>query len=78
MLLPNKRLALVGMVSKLSFGIYFVHIFIMRNIIWNLDVINQMPGLVQIPVIAIATFLLSLLLSWLISKLPFSKYIIGV
>lgn len=78
MRLPNKRLALVGMVSKLSFGIYFVHIFIMRNIIWNLDVINQMLGLVQIPVIAIATFLLSLLLSWLISKLPFSKYIIGV
>ena len=75
---PNKRMESVGMVSKLSFGIYFIHIFLMRNIIWNLDVVNQLPGLVQIPVIALTTFLTSLFLSWLISKLPFSKYIIGV
>ena len=75
---PNKRLELVGMISKLSFGVYFIHIFLMRNIIWNLDVVNRLPGLVQIPVIALTTFLMSLFLSWLISKLPFSKYIIGV
>jgi len=78
MRLPNKSLALVEKVSKLSFGIYFIHIFLMRDIIWNLDVLNQLPGVVQIPVIALTSFLISLFLSWVISKLPFSKYIIGV
>lgn len=74
----NKRLVLVGTISKLSFGIYFIHIFVMRNIIWNIDAVNQLPGLIQIPVITLTTFLISLFVSWLISKLPFSKLIIGV
>ena len=78
MRIPNKQLRFIGMVSKLSFGIYFIHIFLIKYIIWNIDTINQLPGLVQIPVIAMSAFLLSLFLSWLISKLPFSKYVIGV
>lgn len=75
---PNKRMSTIGQISKLSFGIYFVHIFIMRRIIWNLDVVHSLPWMVQIPVIALSSFLLSLLMSWLISRLSFSKYIIGV
>ena len=74
---PNKQLSIIGQISKLSFGIYFIHIFIMRSIIWKVDAVIQLPGLVQIPVIALSSFLISLLLAWLISKLPFSKYVIG-
>jgi surface polysaccharide O-acyltransferase-like enzyme len=74
---PNKQMSLVSKISKLSFGIYFVHIFIMRRIIWNIDWINHLSGIVQITLIALSSFLLSLFLSWLISKLPFSKYMIG-
>ena len=74
---PNKQMSLVGQISKLSFGIYFVHIFIMRRIVWNFDWINHLSGLIQIILIALLSFLLSLFLSWLISKLPFSKYVIG-
>ena len=64
-------------VANLSFGVYFVHIFIMRRIIWSIGIINDMPGLVQIFLVAIISLLLSYIVSWLISKLPFSKYIIG-
>lgn len=75
---PNKPMSTIGQISKLSFGIYFVHVFIMRRIIWNLDVVHSMPWMVQIPVIALSSFLLSLLISWIISRFFFSKYIIGV
>jgi len=75
--LSNHKIPLISMISKLSFGIYFVHIFIMRNIIWNLDAVTQLPGNIQIPVIAFVTFVMSLLFSWIVSKLSFSKYIIG-
>ena len=77
MRLPNNKISFISMISKLSFGIYFVHIFIMRSFIWNLDPITKLPGIVQIPVIAFVTFVLSLFISWSISKLHFSKYIIG-
>lgn len=78
MRLPNKQLSGVRCVSKLSFGIFFIHIFVMRSIIWNLDVVNSMNWTLQIPVIVLTSFLLSLLASWTISRLPFSKFIIGV
>ncbi len=76
--LPNQPNKFISKVAKVSFGIYLVHIFIMRNLLWRLDMIYELPGMIQIPVVAAATFVLSLMVSWLISRLPFSKYIIGV
>lgn len=64
--------------SRLSFGIYFIHIFLMRSLIWKIDFIQHMSGLVSIFVIAIFTFVASWGIIWLISKLSFSKYIIGL
>ena len=76
--LPNKRHATISKVAKVSFGIYLVHIFIVRNLLWKSCFIVSLPGLLQIPVVAIFTFVISYLVSWAISKLPSSKYIIGV
>ena len=78
MQLPNKQMTIASQISQLSFGIYFVHIFIMRKILWNLDVVYSLPWMVQIPVIVLSTFVLSLFMSWVISRFSFSKYIIGV
>lgn len=64
--------------SRLSFGIYLIHIFVMRDGIWNLSAIQQLQSIIQISTIAISTFILSWLICWCISKLPFSKYIIGI
>lgn len=75
---PNKRFSLISEISRLSFGIYFVHIFILRRILWRIDFIRDLPGLIQIPVVMVATFALSFLVVKLISRLPFSKYLIGV
>ena len=75
---PNKKIAIINEVSKLSFGIYLIHIFIMRNILWRISVITELPGVVQIPVVHILTFLLSFIAVWMLSKLTLSKYIIGV
>lgn len=64
--------------SRLSFGVYLVHILVMRHIVWKSQLIQAMSGVSQIIAIAAVTLLSSFLLTWLLSKLPFSKYIIGV
>lgn len=75
---PNKRIAFIGQASKLSFGVYFVHILIMKQVIWKLDVITEWSGVSQILTIALITIFFSYIFSWLISRLPYSKFIIGI
>lgn len=74
----NKKFSLITEMSRLSFGIYFIHIFIMRDILWSINLIYELPGVIQILVVTMATLILSFLIVKLISRLPFSKYIIGV
>lgn len=64
--------------SKLSFGIYLVHIIIMRNILWKMNWMQEMTGITQIIICSVFTLGLSLILCWGLSKLRFSKYIIGI
>lgn len=64
--------------SSLCFGIYFIHIFVMRNIIWQVPIIKSLSGPISIIFIAIITFITSWGICYLINKLPFSKYIIGI
>ena len=77
-LFPNRHYPLIKQASALSFGVYLVHMFIMRRIVWHIGFIGDLPGLIQIPCIMLITLLASYLVVWLISRLPFSKYIIGV
>lgn len=76
--LPNRRTWAVAQVSRLSFGIYLIHIFVMRSFLWKIHAISLLPGVLQIALIAVATMVISFGAVWLISRLPFSKYIIGV
>lgn len=75
---PRRPLPGLTRLSSLTFGIYFIHIFIMRQIVWQLPFVCRLPSLLQIAAIFVMTFALSWLLTWLISKLPFSRHIIGV
>ena len=61
-----------------SFGIYLVHILIMRQLIWPLLWKYNIHYIIQIPLIVFLTALLSYSLVHLISKLPYSKYIVGL
>lgn len=63
--------------SKLSFGIYLIHILVMRNILWETTWMQNMNGLVQIVVCTILTFTISALISWGVSRIKYVKAIIG-
>lgn len=65
-------------ISNLCFGIYLVHIYIMRNILWNLDIIKEINNYyIQTGAVFLLTAMLSFGVCWLISLLPFGQYIIG-
>lgn len=72
---------LITSLSKLSFGMYLMHIFFLSNIAAIFVQGNPsapiIPVYLAIPVIAILTFLCCALTSKLISLLPGSKWIIG-
>lgn len=63
--------------SICSFGIYLIHIFIMRYFLWDVCNIYKLGGIGSFTV----SFLISLLLSWgltkLILKIKVGKYIVG-
>lgn len=66
-------------ISKMSFGIYLIHIFILRDVVWHwFDMVYIINPAFQIPLMAILTLLLSYMIIKLISILPGSKYIIGI
>ena len=65
-------------IANLSFGIYLIHIFIMRYVLWECDFIQNMDSyIVQTITIAIITFVLSTVSCYLISLLPLASSIIG-
>ena len=67
----------IVMVSNCCFGIYLIHIFVMRSILWDWSVLQNMGGANQIILVTILTFIGSFLITWLISYMPFAEYIIG-
>ena len=69
---------IITLISKYSFGIYLIHIFVMRRMVWNWDFVSQHGCALQIIMTTILTFIISFAIIYLISYLPFSKYIIGV
>lgn len=77
--ISNVRIrALVTNFSKCSFGIYLVHIFIMRRILWQCSWIQGIESyLLQTIVVITLTVLFSWLVCYLISFLPIGHYIIG-
>lgn len=68
----------IASVSGLTFGIYLVHILIMRNVLWQMDWMVGLPGYIQIAVCAILTFGFSWLVSYVLSKVRYVRMIIGM
>lgn len=69
---------IVTHISNLSFGIYLMHIFVMRRVLWNIDFLTYGLGWVgQLMTSWLMTLVICFVLTWLISYLPFSEYIIG-
>ena len=69
---------MINITSSLSFGIYLVHIAIMRNLLWKMDfIINIQNYYFQWLAIVCLTFLGSWGVCYCISLLPFGGFIIG-
>ena len=76
--LPDSVTRWVILISNLSFGIYLSHLYFMRGVLWELDIIRSIDScLLQTAVIVGLTFLLSFLASWLLAFLPKSQYLVG-
>lgn len=73
-----KKGGIVELISNLSFGIYLIHIAVMRFFIWELDfIININNYILQWITVAGLTFIISCSIAYVISLLPFGDYIIG-
>ena len=75
--IATKSSKIIAKIAPLTFGIYLCHWILVQIGYDVLYPILPLPALLQIPLIAIVVFLVSLLVTWLLSKLPFRKYIIG-
>lgn len=76
--MTKKTYPVLSLVAQLTFGIYLVHIFMMRYVLWHCDfILNIQPYILQTFVIIALTFVCSFLFCWFISILPFSTYLIG-
>lgn len=64
--------------SNLSFGIYLIHIYIMRSLLWKWSLILSIQNYyLQTLVVALLTFAFSYFVCKIISYLPYSQYVIG-
>ncbi len=74
----DRSKSFIARLSDLSFGVYLVHFFIMRDLLWKCDFITQISNLyLQTFAIALLTAVASFVVCAVISYIPFSEYIIG-
>ncbi len=74
----SRKLSFVARLSNLSFGIYLIHIFVMRNWIWTWKWIMGIENYaLQVFVIFICVMIISLAVSYLIALIPGGNYIVG-
>lgn len=72
----EKVIASITMVSNLSFGVYLIHIYVMRTFVYKLcDYIENY--FIQTVCAILLTISITLLISYCISKLSFGDYLIG-
>lgn len=64
--------------SKMTFGIYLIHIFVMRYLLWHSSFIMQIENYVmQTFTTVLLTFILSVVIVFLLGFLPFGYHLIG-
>ncbi len=76
--LPKFLESFFNTIAKYSYGIYLIHIIVIRDVIWIPFEKYRLPHpIIETPVITIIGLLTCLFIVWLISLLPKSKYIVG-
>lgn len=68
----------ISKVSISTFGIYLVHYFIIRSLLWKWPPILAIhPYFLQVFLIAVSAFIISFGVTFLIGKIPGARYLIG-
>lgn len=76
--IKTHKFPILSKISALSFGIYLCHIYLLREIFWNMGAFNALHSYIAHTVaVAAATFLCSLVVSYVISLLPFGAFVVG-
>ncbi len=73
----EKTKKILSKVSSLTFGIYLIHYFVLTRFVWKLDIVSNNSSITGILIAILLTFSISLLNVYIISFLPFAKYLIG-
>ena len=68
---------LLATISNCCFGVYFIHIFVIRHFLWKWVLLSQFGGIIQILLTVVLTTSLSFVMVYAISYLPISNYLIG-
>ncbi len=78
---PKEKLSLLDKIimfnGRHSFGVYLSHILFMDIILYRFDVFDYFGGPIAVVAVSVVVYLMSLALSWALSKIPFvNKYIV--
>ena len=63
--------------SRLSYGVYLLHVIVLYSVFFDLLKGWELSTPAFILTLTVCTFTLSNLITWLLSKLPFGKYLVG-
>lgn len=76
--LPLKQSNIVSNIANCSFGIYLIHIIILRHVVGPFFESCNINPILETSIITLISFVISLLIVKILSKLQFSKYIVGI
>ena len=76
--LPIKQSNTISNIANYSFGIYLIHIIVILYIVQPFFETSNINPIIETSIITMITFVISLVIVKILSKLPFSKYIIGI
>ena len=78
--IPGQKAPCYGFVnrlSRLSYGVYLLHIIVLYSVFFDMLKAMELGTPWFILTLTLCTFALSNLITWLLSKLPFGKYLVG-
>lgn len=68
---------IISEIAKYSFGIYLIHIIVVREFVWRFFEASTINPFIETLVIAVISFGLCYTILKILSKIPYSKFIVG-
>lgn len=75
--IPIRIKSWITAIAKYSFGIYLIHILIIRELVWRIMEHIRFTPLLETPMIALLSLGLSFVVLYFLSKLPYGEYVAG-